>query len=395
MAAEVLASAGHTVAVYDQRRSPARKFVLAGRGGLNITHSEPIDDFLARYGPERQHLEPAIRSFSPEDLREWCSGLGHETFIGTSGRVFPEDFRAVPMLRSWLRRLRALGVRLHTQHTWVGWDGESQLAFTTPTGDVVAPYDAAVLALGGASWPKVGSDGSWQQTLVEQGVEIRPLQAANSGVCVDWSDVMVERFAGEPVKNAAVVVAASESDAPADESIVVRGDPIITRTGLEGGPIYAHARRIREHLGNGPVSISIDLFPDLDFHALEERLSSKRGKRDTTAKWLKRCGVAPVGASLMREATGNELPRDPAAVAELAKAVPVVVEALSGIERAISSAGGVTWDSVDENFQLAAVPNVYAVGEMLDWEAPTGGYLLQACFSTGHAVASAISESNR
>jgi len=195
MAAEVLASAGHRVAVYDQRRSPARKFVLAGRGGLNITHSEPIESFLGRYGPESRHLETAIRGFTPSDLRNWCAGLGHETFVGTSGRVFPEDFRAVPMLRSWLRRLRALGVTLHPQHTWTGWPGEGEMGFATPNGAVAVPYDAAILALGGASWPKVSSDGSWQQTLSERGVAVNPLRAANSGVHVAWSDVMVERFA--------------------------------------------------------------------------------------------------------------------------------------------------------------------------------------------------------
>lgn len=394
MAAEVLAAEGHRVAVYDQRRSPARKFVLAGRGGLNITHSESLDGFLDRYGPERTHLEASLRSFTPDDLRAWCAGLGHETFIGTSGRVFPEQFRAVPLLRSWLRRLRALGVTLHTQHAWTGWDSDEHMTFTTLTGPIAVPYDAAVLALGGASWPKVGSDGSWQQTLTGQGVNVEQLRSANSGVQVAWSNVMTERFAGEPIKNSAVIVTPSSSDgADAAEPFVVRGDPIVTRSGLEGGPIYAHSRRIREHLATGAVQISIDLFPDLDFDALEERLSSKRRNRDTTAKWLKRCGVSSVGASLMREATGNTLPRDAAEIAALAKAVPVTVNAMAGIERAISSAGGVAWDEVDTNFQLRQIPNVYAVGEMLDWEAPTGGYLLQACFSTARTAAMSLGSS--
>ena len=391
LAAEVLAAAGHRVSVFDQRRSPARKFMLAGRGGLNITHSEPLDAFLDRYGPERQHLEPAIRSFSPEDLRAWCAGLGHETFVGTSKRVFPAEFRAVPLLRSWLRRLHALGVTLHTQHRWTGWGSDQALSFTSPEGPVEVHCDAAVLALGGASWPRVGSDGSWQSVLRARGIDVRPLQSANCGVDVAWSPVMIKRFAGEPLKNAAVSVRPSTGEGPGlAEPIAVRGDPIITSRGLEGGPIYAHSRLIRERLAVGLSDMAIDLFPDLDLGALEQRMRSKRGERDSTAKWLRRCGVSPAGASLMREAHGSELPRDAAAAAKLAKAVPITVTGMAAIERAISSAGGVAWEEVDETFQLRSLPNVYTVGEMLDWEAPTGGYLLQACFSTAHAAATAI-----
>ena len=233
MAAEVAAVGGHTVAVYDQHRSPARKFVLAGRGGLNITHSEPIDDLLDRYGPERSHLEAAIRAFSPDDLRAWCAELGHETFIGSSGRVFPAEFRAVPLLRSWLRRLELLGVSFVPQHRWTGWNETGKLTFGAPNGEVVVEAERTILALGGASWPRVGSDGSWAQLLIDRGVDVSPLRPANCGVSVEWSDVMIERFAGEPVKNAAVIV----------DGVVVRGDPVVTRTGLEGGPIYAHSRR--------------------------------------------------------------------------------------------------------------------------------------------------------
>ena len=383
MAAEVLASGGHDVSVFDQHRSPARKFVLAGRGGLNITHSEPIDELLDRYGPERQQLEAAIRGFTPGDLRDWCAGLGHETFIGTSGRVFPAEFRAVPLLRSWLRRLDELGVDFRMQHRWLGWTDDRQLRFESPEGETNEHYDAAVLALGGASWPRVGGDGGWQTLLRAEGVEVDELQAANCGVQIAWSDVMVNKFAGEPLKNAAVIV----------DAVEVRGDPIITTTGLEGGPIYAHSRRIRERLARGEAEISIDLFPDLDFDALEDRLS-KTKPSETMTKRLGRSGMSPAAISLLRESTSNNIPVDAAEIAELAKAVPLDVRAMADIDRAISSAGGIGWSEVDEDLQLKVLPNVYAIGEMLDWEAPTGGYLLQACLSLGRTMSLLAAESD-
>ena len=414
MAAEVLATAGLSVSVYDQRRSPARKFVLAGRGGLNITHSEPLELFLDRYGSDRQFLEPAIRAFSPNDLRAWSTVLGEETFVGSSGRVFPASFRAVPLLRSWLRRLDSLGVELHLGRTWDGWESENSFRFTAPavtkqgvrTVDVV-PFDAAVLALGGASWPSVSSDGSWQSILRERQIHVEPLRPANSGVAVSWSPVMIERFAGMPVKNAAVLVrevddtgdvgeisgSESGSRSTATETHIVRGDPVITASGIEGGPIYAQSRLIRNNLAAGHARIALDLFPDLTEAALFERLRSRResGSRgESSARWLRRCGFSPVAAGLLREVTQNTLPTEPAEIAALAKEVPIRVDAMSSIDRAISTAGGVAWSEVDESFQLHRAPNVYAVGEMLDWEAPTGGYLLQACFSTAHHAASAV-----
>ncbi len=383
MAAEVLASAGHEVSVYDQRRSPARKFVLAGRGGLNITHSEPIEDLLNRYGSDRHHLEPAIRSFSPDDLRRWCSELGHDTFVGSSGRVFPEEFRAVPLLRSWLRRLDGLGVQFHLGHRWNGWSGEGQFHFTNSEGVTsTTTFDKAVLALGGASWPRVSSDGSWQVTLAEQQIEVEPLRATNCGVEVSWSDVMTERFAGEPIKNVAVLV----TDPRSGKTHTVRGDPIISETGLEGGPVYAHSRQIRSNLLADHSTIHIDLFPDLEFDELEEKLS-KRKKGESAARLLRRCGFSTVAAALLREVTNNELPADVAQIAELAKAVPITLDAMAPIDRAISSAGGVAWSEVDDAFALLREPNVMVVGEMLNWEAPTGGYLLQACMSTGRFAA--------
>lgn len=378
MAAEVVAAAGHRVDVYDQRRSPARKFVLAGRGGLNITHSEPLDDFLDRYGPERRYLEASIRGFSPDDLRAWCAELGHETFVGTSGRVFPKEFKAVPLLRSWLERLAQLGVGLHLDHRWTGW-GDHTFTFERPDGIVDVDYDKAVLALGGSSWPRVGGDGSWVDLVSARGIDIVPLAAANCGVRCAWSQVLVDKFAGTPLKNTTLTIGGQSS----------RGDTIITSTGLEGGPVYALSRAIREQLERGEAKLQVDLFPDLSFDALEDRLS-KRKAGESTAKWFRRCGVSPASASLMREATNNDLPRDAAQVAELAKAVPVTVTAMAGIGRAISSSGGIGWSQVGEYFELVSVPNVHVVGEMLDWEAPTGGYLLQACFSTARWAAASI-----
>ena len=381
MTAEVAAANGHAVRIYDQHRSPARKFVLAGRGGLNITHSEDIEPFLDRYGSERSHLETAVRGFTPDDLRSWCEELGHPTFVGTSGRVFPEELRAVPLLRSWLRRLGEQGVTLHAQQRWTGWNDDGHLIFATSDGVVFDSPDRTVLALGGASWPRVSSDGSWAQLLTDRSVDIEPLAPANCGVQVDWSDVMVDKFAGVPVKNAAVIV----------DGVIVRGDPVITRSGLEAGPIYAHSRRVRELLAEGDVDMSIDLFPDLDLARVRATLVDTRSRGQSLAKWLRRSGITPVGASLMREATGNKLPTEPNELAHLAKAVPIAVDSMAGMDRAISSAGGVAWSEVDDDFQLSALPGVYAVGEMLNWEAPTGGYLLQACFSTAHHAATAIS----
>ena len=380
MAAEVLAMSGHTVRVFDQRRSPARKFVLAGRGGLNITHGEPIEALLDRYGPDRPHLEPAIRAFTPEDLRTWCSELGHPTFVGSSGRVFPDELRAVPLLRSWLRRLATLGVELRTEHRWTGWTDSGGLRFVTPDATVEAEAAAVILALGGASWPQVGGDGSWTELLSERGVDVRPLAPANCGVLVEWSEHHVDRFAGTPIKNAAVIV----------NGHISRGEPIVTRRGLEGGPIYAHSRRIRQALTDGPVRITVGLVPDLDHERLEHRLRSVRRPRDSASTWLRRAGIAPVAQSLLREATATSLPTDPAVIAALAKAVPLSITGTTGLDRAISTAGGVAWSEVDEMLRLRALPSVSVVGEMLDWDAPTGGYLLQACLSTARWAANAL-----
>lgn len=382
MVAEVCALAGHRVVVYDARRSPARKFVLAGRGGLNITHSEPIELLLDRYGPERPFLEPAIAAFTPDDLRDWCKALGHETFVGTSGRVFPKELRAVPLLRSWLRRLEELGVDFRLGTRWVGWHSDDHFAFEQAGAEVEVPFDAGFLALGGASWPRVSSDGSWRHTLENQGVDVSAFHPANCGIEIKWSDVLVDRFGGVPIKNAAVAV----REVATGDTHVRRGDPIVTTRGLEGGPIYGLSRVIRENLSAGEPRIEVDLFPDVSVEALAQRLASRSAK-ESTARWLRRHGVSAVAASLLREVSGNALPREPHSVAALAKALPLRVDALSSLDRSISTAGGVAWDQIDADFELLNAPNVFVVGEMLNWEAPTGGYLLQGCFSTAYFAA--------
>ncbi|MFO1122607.1 MAG: TIGR03862 family flavoprotein [Hyphomicrobiales bacterium] len=354
MAADVLAQSGLRVTILDHMAAPARKFLLAGRGGLNLTHSEPLDRFLERYGPARGRLEPAIRAFPPESLVAWAHGLGIETFVGSSGRVFPTAMKASPLLRAWLRRLDGLGVVLKTRTPWTGFDG-------TPT----------ILALGGASWPRLGSDAAWLPQFAAAGIRVTPFQPANGRFLVNWSTVFRERFAGTPVKTVALTYAGHR----------VRGEVMISRDGIEGGAIYALSRIMREQPGHPLV---IDLRPDLTLEALAQRLSRQRGKDSLSNVLRKVAGLPPVAIALLRE-TGSSM--DAAGI----KQVAVTLAGPAGIARAISSAGGVALDEVDDNFQLKKMPGTYCVGEMLDWEAPTGGYLLQACFSTAVAAARALS----
>ena len=359
MAAEVLARGGATVTVQERMPSAGRKLLLAGRGGLNLTHSEPLDALLDRYGDARPRLEAAIRRFGPGDLRAWAADLGQDTFVGSSGRVFPEAFRATPLLRAWLRRLDELGVGFRFGEPWVGFDD--------------APgVDATVLALGGASWPRTGSDGGWVPILRAAGIEVRDLRPANCGFRVAWSATFAERFAGTPLKN--VVLDG------------VRGDAVVTASGIEGGAVYAVAARLRDAIdADGSVTLRVDLAPDRTVADLAARLGGRA--RDSTSSTLRRAGIAPVGAGLAREATGNRLPADPVELARLLKAVPVRLTGTQPIDRAISSAGGIALDEVDDTFMLRRRPGVSVAGEMLDWEAPTGGYLLQATFATAVAAA--------
>lgn len=373
MAAEVMAAAGVDVTVFELHRSPGRKLLLAGRSGLNLTHTEPFERFVGRYEPCPPALASALDGCRPDDVRAWADGLGQRTFVGSSGRVFPESHRAAPLLRAWLARLEELGVELRTRHRWLGWEGDA-LRFVTPDGDVTISAAATVLALGGASWPRVGSAGEWVEVLERAGVGVASLRPANCGVTVDWSPVFVDRFEGEPVKNV-VVSAAGRS---------TRGELVVTRTGLEGGPVYAAASPLGR--GRFPADVGLDLAPDLPLAALERRLSSRRPKASQST-WLRSAGVEPVAVGLVREATGNRVPDDPAALATLLKALPLAVTGLSPLARAISTAGGVRFDGLDDDLMVTSRPGVFVAGEMLDWDAPTGGYLLNACFATGRTAA--------
>jgi uncharacterized flavoprotein (TIGR03862 family) len=349
MAAEVLAKGGARVRVIDHMTSPARKFLMAGRGGLNLTHSEPLEPFLDRYGEARSALEPAIRAFPPEALIDWCHGLGIETFIGSSGRVFPKAMKASPLLRVWLRRLDGLGVKLDLKTEWTG---EKR-------------GDAMILALGGASWPRLGSDAQWITFLKDRGVTVNEFIPANCGIRIPWSAHFRERFAGTPLKRIAVTSGGR----------TMRGEAVITETGLEGGAIYGLTRELRR-----TGKLSLDLRPDLTRASLEERLSRPSGKASQSTWLRKTAGLPPAAISLLRET-------DTPATADAIKSLALTMTGTETLARAISSAGGVALSEIDEGFQLKAWPRVYAVGEMLDWEAPTGGYLLQACFSTAVAAA--------
>jgi uncharacterized flavoprotein (TIGR03862 family) len=381
MAAETLAQGGARVTVYDAMPSVGRKFLMAGRGGLNLTHSEPLEPFLDRYRKARPNLQRAICAFPPERLRAWCEELGQPTFVGTSGRIFPKAMKASPLLRAWLRRLDASGVRFSLRHRWTGWDANSRLLFQSPGGRIAVEAGATVLALGGASWPRLGSDGGWTQMLVAKGVKVLPLRSANCGFTVAWSDIFRDRFEGKPLKG----VALSYAD------YTVRGEAIVTRDGIEGGAVYALSAALREAiLGSGEAKLRVALRPDLQIGTLAARLSAPRGKQ-TLSNWLRKAAqLSPVGIGLLQEAARasevplSSLPQEK--LAELINAVPVKLTGIAHIVRAISSAGGIAFDELDADFMIRRLPGVFAAGEMLDWEAPTGGYLLQACFATGLAA---------
>ena len=372
LAAETLARAGAKVEVVDAAPSPLRKFLLAGRGGLNLTNAEPPDAFHARYGEAGARLALALAAFPPDALRAWAAELGEPTFVGSSGRVFPQSFKATKLARAWLRRLGDLGVVYRPRRRLVGLD--DGVTFSGPEGLETHRADVVVLALGGASWPRLGGDGGWVDALVAAGVAVAPLAPANMGLKVAWSPLFAERFAGTPLK--AARWSFSET--------VSRGEAVVTASGLEGGAIYALSGRARDAMQDGGgVRLIVDLKPDLVEAALAAKLSAApRASRSTR---LAKAGLAPVAVGLMREA--GELPADPAGLAARAKACPVTVIGFAGLERSISSAGGVRWAALDESFMLKALPGVFCAGEMIDWEAPTGGYLLQASFATGAAAA--------
>lgn len=385
IAAEVLATAGVAVTVYDRMPSVSRKLLLAGHGGLNITHSEDRDRMLPRYGRAADLLAPMVDAFTPADLRDWCAGLGEETFVGSSGRVFPRSFRATPLVRAWLTRLDGLGVTIEKRQRWTGWSGDAlRFAGVVDGVEREVAHDVTLFALGGASWPGLGADGGWIPAFEARGVAVAPLRAANVGMRAAWTAPFAERFQGVPLKSVALTVRGQ--DRPA-----VRGDAMVTRTGIEGGPVYAVGAAVRDALdADGRAVLEVDLRPDVPLGRLAERLGRRRPK-DSRSTWLQRSvGLDPVAVGLLREATGNAVPDDPAAVAALVKAVPVEITATMPIDKAISSAGGIRWTEVDDDLMLRAVPGTFVAGEMLDWEAPTGGYLLQASYSTGVWAARAM-----
>jgi hypothetical protein len=380
-AAETLAQHGLRVTVFERMPSPARKFLMAGRGGLNLTHSEALETFLPRYGLGAPHITRFIEAHPPVDVVAWAEGLGQETFVGSSGRIFPKAMKASPLLRAWLRRLDALGVEIRLRHTWLGW-GDNGQPLISDNGAPPAAFhcDATILALGGASWPRLGSDGSWRATLEANGITVTPLVASNCGLLIDWSDHFRSRYAGEPLKRVAVTF----------EGDTQRGEAVVTRQGLEGGAVYALSSTIAARTqGGGWANIVLDLKPDEPHEIIANRLRRPRGK-DSVANWLRKClKLSPAAIGLLREAQ-RELPAEPDDLARLIKALPLTVKGTSGLDRAISTSGGVAFDALDDNLMLKSRPGTFVAGEMLDWDAPTGGYLLQATLSTGGAAANGV-----
>ncbi len=379
MAAETLSRGGTQVTVFDRMPTAGRKFLMAGRGGLNITHSEDPERFLPRYG-EAQHLVgPAIAEFDADALRRWCRALGEDTVVGTSGRVFPASFKTSPLLRAWLKRLAAEGVAFRARHRWAGWAADGALSFETPDGQFSETFDATVLALGGASWPQLGSDGRWAEVLTGAGMTVEPLKPSNCGFAVSWSALFRDRFEGEPLKGISLSFGDHRS----------RGEAMVTRDGIEGGGVYALSGPLRDTIAaDGSVTLFVDLRPDMEHAAIADRLAAARGAKATVSTALRKAlKLAPVAVGLLQEvahAEGRPLGSlDDQALARLVKAIPIRLDAPEPIAGAISTAGGLPAAELDERQMLRRRPGTFAAGEMLDWEAPTGGYLLQACFSTG------------
>ncbi|KQS83615.1 MULTISPECIES: TIGR03862 family flavoprotein [unclassified Rhizobium] len=377
MAAEVLSSYGHAVTVYDGMPTFGRKFLLAGKSGLNITHSEDYARFATRFGSATERLRPALDAFTPDDVRAWAAELRTETFVGTSGRVFPTAMKASPLLRAWLRRLEAQGVRLLTRYRWMGF-AEGGLKFETSDGAMTMHPDATLLALGGASWPRLGSDAAWVPLLADRGVAINPLQPANCGFDVGWSDIFRARFAGAPLKS--VTTTSQAGTFP--------GEFVISKHGIEGSLVYAHSAALRDALTrDGKVALSVDLVPGRTHERLAKDLQRQDRKASLSTRLRKGAGLDGVKAALVREVHPEANSLDPDRLAELLKSLPIPIVRPRPIAEAISSAGGIHLNGIDEQFMLKALPGFFAAGEMLDWEAPTGGYLLTACFATGREAA--------
>jgi len=385
MAAQVLADAGHAVHLFDAMPSIGRKFLLAGKGGLNLTHSEGADAFAGRYGARREAIDALLKDFSPETLRAWAHGLGVETFVGSSGRVFPKDMKAAPLLRAWLQRLRhpagGVAVQFHMRHRWTGWTADGALSFDTPQGAVQVMPRATVLALGGGSWARLGSNGAWVPLLAERGVAVAPLLPANCGFDVQggWTEHFASKFAGQPFKSVAIAFTNDQG-----VQFVRKGEFVATATGVEGSLVYAASSLLRDEIiRTGKATFHLDLLPDLSAQRVLAEVVHPRGSRSLSSHLKSRLHLDGIKAGLLHECLSKEQYNDPAQLARAIKALPITLQAARPIDEAISTAGGVLFEVLTPALMLEAVPGVFCAGEMLDWEAPTGGYLLQACFASG------------
>lgn len=382
MAAEVLSTHGVQVDLYDAMPSVGRKFLMAGKSGLNLSHAEPLDSFLSRYAARRLELEPMLTAFGPQALRDWAQGLGTETFVGSSGRVFPTAMKAAPLLRAWRHRLREAGVCFHMRHRWLGFTGEGGLRFMTDEGEISLHADASVLALGGGSWARLGSTGAWVPVLRQAGIDVRPLQASNCGFELAWSEHLRTRFAGEPLKSVSV----SCTDL-AGEVHHKQGDFVVSDYGIEGSLVYAFAATLRELIArDGLARLYVDLLPNIDVERVAEKLAQARGKRSLGEHLRRQLGISGLKSALLHEVLSAACLADPAQLAAALKALPLTCLRPRPIDEAISTAGGVAFEALDANLMLRNLPGVFCAGEMLDWDAPTGGYLLTACFASGHTA---------
>ncbi len=388
MAASVLAGEGVKVCVFEAMPSVGRKFLMAGKGGMNITHSEPIGLFLTRYGDRRKFIAPMVKDFTPDNLRQWVSDLGFETFIGSSGRVFPSEMKAAPLLRTWIRQLRSQQVDFYTGHTWTGWtsDDYTKLSFTASQGTIETSVDAVVFALGGGSWRKLGANGEWVASFKNKNITVSPLKPSNCGFNVGWSAHFSQRFAGTPIQSISLsFINASQL------SFTQRGEFSITSSGIEGSLIYALSAPLRDEIAlKGQAIIYLDLLPDWELKAVIDKLTKKSTKESLSNLFRKRLGIYGVKMGLLREIALPEQFNNPAQIAALIKALPITLLSTRPIDEAISTAGGVSFEAVDKNLMITDMPGVFCAGEMLDWEAPTGGYLLTACLASGKTAAKGV-----